>query len=164
MNELNSLSFWSYLDLASALGSIVRLIRSTIAKACIIVAALLLCGALFTSQMLLVGALDRLSIAPQHSFLTLNLLLITALTAFIFYPVVMNRWHAPHSAFPGQPKAAMKVTLANEPICKLLIVRRLAKRDDAHDRARKDDQRRLEILRKGDNTDEIAIGNWLCGS
>ncbi|HEX7772882.1 MAG TPA: hypothetical protein VF435_10715 [Pyrinomonadaceae bacterium] len=111
-----------------------------------------LSAGLLTLQILLVGVLDRFGFAPQYGFLSLNLLLIATLTACTPHPLVraLRRSEQRTASTTGLP------AIVTEPICKLLIVRRLTPENNR--------TRALQILRKRDNADEIPTRNWLRGS
>jgi hypothetical protein len=103
-------------------------------------------------QILLVGVLDRFGLAPQYGFMSLNLLLVATLAVFILHPFIKSLDRKKEQvAFAAKPS-----TIATEPVCKLLIVRRLTPQNNR--------TWALQILRKRDNADEISSRNWLCGS
>jgi len=173
MNEINQHSVITDFNLASARAAVWRLLRTAAAGVAargrhlrgalailgFVTSALLLCATLLIAQVLIVGGLDRLRISPQYSFLTLNLLSITALAISLFYPA-LTRNYSRHRVFADSHSKAAEieasVSLRRDPICKLLIVRRLVNR--------KFDTQALQMLQKGDNEDDIPVQNSLRGS
>lgn len=126
-----------------------------------LIAAFLFSGFLLITQALIIGALDRLGVAPQPAFLALNLSLIAGLAVLSLYPAAKRRREAHVSAATLRHSTASAATVnelsAIGPVCKLLFMQRLITKQ-------KDQGLVLHNLKRGDNNDDIPGQNWLCGS
>jgi hypothetical protein len=74
-------------------------------------------------SVLLIGGLDRRGVAPQSSFLGLNLTLIACCLLMLFSPLRARIRHGRATQEAGAASAAVK-RMGAEPVGKLLIIRR----------------------------------------
>ncbi len=74
-------------------------------------------------SVLLIGGLDRFGVAPQDSFLGLNLTLIAGCLFLLFSPLRARIRHSRATQEASAVSAAMK-RMGAEPVGKLLIIRR----------------------------------------
>jgi len=73
-------------------------------------------------SVLLIGGLDRLGVAPQTSFLGLNLTLVACCLLLLFSPLRARIRHGRATQEAGAASAAVK-RMGAEPVGKLLIIR-----------------------------------------
>ena len=92
-------------------------------------ATLALCGlAVLLLSVLLIGGLDRLGIAPQHSFSGLSLTLIAGCLLLLFSPLRARIRHSRAVAQKASTTSAAVKRRGAEPVGKLLIIRRHKRR------------------------------------
>lgn len=112
-----------------------------------------------TSQVLIIGALDLTGVAPQYSFLCLNLVLIGVATIFTLRSQPARTWISWRQLMTNVKASisTMKVTVRPivnaEPICKLLIICR------ATGSSENANMRPAEIVVKRKASHAITIGN-----
>lgn len=88
---------------------------------------------LFALQILFVGGMDVLGLAPQVSFLCLNIALIVLFSSLAFHPALLKLWRARRQA-PAASRTAETVgeafrtntSVTARSICKVLVIRRKA--------------------------------------
>jgi Na+/H+-dicarboxylate symporter len=111
------------------------------------------------SQVLIIGALDLAGVAPQYSFLCLNLALIGVATIFTLRSQPARTWISWRQLMTNVKvgistmKATVRPIVNAEPICKLLIIRRVTGSSENAN------MRPAEIVMKRKASHAITIAN-----
>lgn len=115
--------------LAASLRSVARGWR---AASLFLLAACSLLIALAALQVLFIGGMDTLGFAPQVSFLCLSFALIALFSALALPSIRLNLWSArwrtlkPSEATKGSRVFSINASAQARPVCKVLVIRRLA--------------------------------------